>query len=189
VKAKVAFSTGGRSWTEEADLVSLAGEAFKRHGYSVEKEGTWLLQTVSGFMILPQLVGIHPLDKGGVQTLTTMRTNHPTLAPAGVFEYQHSTGNSIADSISKGFDQWLQTDFVPLLDALRPKPESCTTLEMAFPAREGKPARARRAVLGPVAHFMQDPPGEAGQSASEKHQFCPCCLLTNSFEAFREYIE
>ena len=189
VEAKVAFSTGNRSWTEEVNLVRLAAEEFKKHGYPIVSEKTWLEHTDSGFVILPQLVAIQPLDGGGVRTATTMQTNHPKLAPDGVFEYQHSAGNSIADAIAKGFNQWLQTDFVPLVDALRPKPESCTALEMAFPAKDGKPARVRRAVLGPVAHFMQDPPGEAGQSASEKHQFCPCCLLTNSFEAFREYIE
>ena len=99
-------------------------------------------------MILPQIVEIHPLDKGGVRTVTTMQVNHPELSPDGVFEFQHSTGDNVADSISRGFDQWLQMDFVPLLDALRPKPEACTVLEMALPAKDGRPARVRRAVWG-----------------------------------------
>jgi hypothetical protein len=189
VEAKVAFSTGDKSWTEEVDLVRLAAAVFKKHGYAVTNEKTWLQHTESGFTILPQLVGIQPLDKGGVQTATTMQINHPTLCPDGVFEYQHSAGNNIADSITKGFDQWMQTDFVPLLDALRPKVETCTSLEMTFPAEEGKPARVRRAVLGPVAHFMQEPPSEAAEHATEEHPFCPCCLLTKSFEAFKELIE
>jgi hypothetical protein len=189
VEAKVAFSTGDRSWTEEVNLVSLAAAVFKEQGYSVTNEKTWLLHGDSGFMILPQFVGIQPLEDGGVQTVTTVQTNHPTLAPGGVFEYQHSMGDSVADSVAKGFDQWVQTDFVTLLDALRPKPESCTALEMAFPARDDKPARVRRAVLGPVAHFMQDPPSQAAENAPEEHPFCPCCLLTNSFEAFRDLIE
>jgi Family of unknown function (DUF6348) len=189
MEAKAAFSRGDHSWTEEANLVSLAAAVFKKHSYSVADEKTWLQHTDSGFMFLPQLVEIQPLDDGGVRTVTTMQTNHPTLSPDGVFEYQHSTGNSIAESISKGFDQWVQTDFVPLLDALRPEPESCTALEMAFPARGGKPARVRRAVLGPVAHFMQHPPSKAEETAPEEHPFCPCCLLTRSFEAFRDLIE
>jgi hypothetical protein len=189
VEAKVAFSTGERSWTEEVNLVNLSAEVFKQHDYSVVNEKTWLLHRDSGFMILPQLVGIHPLDSGGVRTVTTIQTNHPVLSPTGVFEYQHSAGDTIADSISKGFAQWLQTDFVPLLDALRPKPESCTTLEMVFPAKDGRPARSRRAVLGPVAHFMQNPPADAGDSTPEEHPFCPCCLLTKSFVAFRDFIE
>jgi hypothetical protein len=189
VEAKVAFATGDKSWVEKVDLVSVAAAVFKKLGYTVANEKTWLQHPDSGFIILPQLLGIHPLDRGGIRTVTTMQTHHPTLSPEGVFEYQHSTGDTIADSISKGFDQWVQTDFVPLLEALRPKPTSCTAMEMAFPAKEGKPARVRRAILGPVAHFMQERPKKPEQDPPEEHPFCPCCLLTNSFEAFRELIE
>lgn len=189
VTAKVAFSTGDRRWTEEVNLVSLAAAVFKKQGYSVANEGTWLQHAESGFTILPQLVGVQPLDDGGVRTINTVQTNHPWLSPGGVFEYQHSADNSIADSISKGFDLWVQTDFVPLLDALLPEPKSCTALEMAFPAKAGKPSRARRAVLGPVAHFTQEPPGVADENSPDEYPFCPCCLLTKSFEAFRDLIE
>ena len=189
MEAKVAFSTGDRSWTENVNLVSLAAAVLKQRGYSAVTEKTWLLHGDSGFTILPQLVELHPLDDGGVRTVTTMQSNHPKLCPAGVFEYQHSTGNNVADSISRGFDQWVQTDFVPLLDALLPQPETCTALLMEFPAGDGRAARVRRAVLGPVAHFMQEPPSTPDDNAAEEHPFCPCCLLTNSFEAFRELIE
>jgi hypothetical protein len=189
VEAKVAFSRVDRRWSEEVNLVRLASAVLRERGYSVTNEHTWLLHGDSGFAIFPQLVGIHPLDDGGVRTVTTLQTNHPKLSPSGVFEYQHSTGNSIAESISQGFDQWVQTDFVPLLDALRARPESCTVLEMEFPAKEGEPVRVRRAVLGPVAHFTLEPPNQRGGDASEEHPFCPCCLLTKSFEAFRDLIE
>lgn len=189
VEAKVGFVTGDRSWTETVHLVSLAAAVFKKQGYSVTNEKTWLLHQDSGLMILPQLAAIQPRDDGGVQTTTTMQINHPTLVPDGVFEYQHSIGDSIADSISEGFDQWVQMDFVTLLDALRPEPESCTAMVMDFPAMEGKPARVRRAILGPVAHFMLEPPSQTEENAPEEHPFCPCCLLTNSFEAFKELIE
>jgi hypothetical protein len=188
-EVKVAFETAGRSWTEEVNLVDLAAAVFKERGYLVTNEKTWLLHSDSGFTILPQVVEIQPLDNGGVRTVTTMQTCHPTLSPTGVFEYQHSAGDSIADSISNGFDQWVQTDFVPLLDALQPQPETCTTLVMEFPAKGAKLARVRRAVLGPVAHFMQQQPNKPEESAPEEHPFCPCCLLTQSFEAFRDLIE
>jgi hypothetical protein len=78
----------------------------------------------------------------------------------------------------------MQTDFVTLLDALRAKPEHCTIMEMTFPAKDGKPERIRRAVLGPCTHVAKTPP-----DASQEHPFCPCCLLTNSFEAFRDLFE
>ena len=188
IEAKVAFSNGERSWSEEVNLVSLAATAFKSRGCQVANQKTWLLHSESGYMIQPQLVAIQPLEDGGVQTTTTVQCNHPTLVPDGVFEYQHSTGDNLDDSISKGLDQWLQTDFIPLLDAARLKPESCTMLEMTFPA-DDRPARVRRAILGPVAHVVQNPPARPEGNGSEEHPFCPCCLLTNSFEAFRELIE
>jgi hypothetical protein len=188
VEARVALSTGDRSWTEKVNVVNLAAEVLHKHGHAVTNEKTWLQHADSGFMILPQLVAIQPLE-GGVQTVTTVQVNHPTLAPRGVFEYQHSAGDSIAAAITKGIDQWVQMDYAPLLGATRARPESCTVMEMAFPAKDGVPARTRRAILGPVAHFMQQPPGQAEGNASEEHPFCPCCLLTRSFEAFKELIE
>jgi hypothetical protein len=189
VEAIVAFSTGERSWTEHVNVVDLAAAVLKKLGYAVANEKTWLRHADSGFLLLPQLVGIQPLEGGGVRTVTTVQTNHPTLAPGGVFEYQHAADDTVAESVSKGLEQWVRTDFVTLLDALRPRPESCTAMEMAFPVQGGKPARVRRAVLGPVAHFMQEPPARTGEGPPEEHPFCPCCLLTNSFEAFRELIE
>jgi hypothetical protein len=189
VNARVAFATGERSWVEEVNMVSLAQAVFEGRGYSVKNEKTWLLHRDSGFAIYPQFVEAHPLDRGGAQTTTTAQTNHPTLAPAGIFEYQHATGDHVAESISKGLDQWVQTDFVPLLDALRDKPEHCTFLEASLPAAQSKPARIRRAVLGPVAHYMQNPPNTPDECASEEHGFCPCCLLTKSFHVFKPLFE
>jgi hypothetical protein len=186
VDGRTGFSTGTRSWTEEFNLVSIAASVFKTRNISVGKEPTWLEHAESGFIIQPQLVGLQPLDDGGVQTVTTIQVNHPRWISEGLFEYQHSTGNSIAEAVSWGFDQWVQTDFVTLLDAVRPRPETCTFMEMISPATEGKPQRIRRAILGPVAHFMEKPPARA---EDDPHPFCPCCLLTNTFEAFRELLE
>jgi hypothetical protein len=60
-------------------------------------------------MLTPQFVGLNPLEQGGVRTVTTIQVNHPQLVPEGVFEYQHSTGDSTAESILKGFEEWAQT--------------------------------------------------------------------------------
>ena len=196
VGGKVAFTSGARSWTEEFDTVTLAASALQQQGYAVRAEKTWLVHPDSGFILLPQLVELQPLTNGGVRTVTTIQTNHPRVAPEGLFEYQHSTGDDSPNSIRSGFDQWAQVDFPPLLDALRAKPETCTMLKMEFPASEGKPARTRRAILGPVMHFVAAPPANAqenacasGGAAGDPHPFCPCCLLTRSFKAFQEFVQ
>jgi len=196
VDGKVAFARDAMSWTEEFNTVTLAASALKQQGYAVRAEKTWLVHPDSGFILLPQLVELQPLPDGGVRTVTTIQTNHRRVAPEGLFEYQHSTGDNAANSIRSGFDQWAQVDFPPLLDALRAKPETCTMLEMAFPASEGNPGRTRRAILGPVMHFTAAPPASAqentcasGAETGETHPFCPCCLLTRSIQAFQELIQ
>jgi hypothetical protein len=186
-EAQIEFSTGDRSWTEEVNLVDLLARVLQERGYAVTPHETWLEHPDSGFVLLPQLVAFQPLEQGGVRTVTTIQTHHRRLVPDGVFEYQHAAGDTIENAIRSGLDQWVQTDFVALLETLRPRPETCTTLEMEFPETGGKPARLRRAILGPVAHFMANPPPEGG--AEEEHPFCPCCLLTNTFQAFKDLLE
>lgn len=188
-EAQFALAGRGRESVEEVNTVDLAATVLKARGYKTTNCGAHLLHAESGFVILPQLVSVHPLDDGGVQTVTTVQVNHPAFAPAGVFEYQHSTGDTLADSLCKGFDVWVRGDFMALLDALEPVAKACPSMVLDFPAREGEPARARRAVLGPVAHYMSQPPQVATESGADEHPFCPCCLLTRSFEAFRPFLE
>lgn len=196
---KVAFSNAERSWSERYDVVASLASVLGEHGHVIHKEESWLVHKDSGFILIPQRAYLQPSDKGGVRTTTTIQTHHPALVPDGVFEYQHSNGGSVEDSIRKGFDQWTQTDLVTLVDALQEKPKTCTTLQMTFPEKDGKPAYLRRAILGPVAHFVQNPQIHAKQEAGsrgnvpgdqcESHEFCLCCLLTNSLETFKELIE
>ena len=177
------------TWTDEVDLVPLAGSALTAGGHAVEQRTGWLHHAESGFAITPRIALIQPLPDGGVRTATTVQVNHPTLVPDGVFEYQHATGDTLAEAISNGFSQWAELDFVTLLDALEPVPRSCLTLQFDFPAAAGRPARRRRAVLGPVSHVAASQLTEASCSEDGGHSFCPCCLLTRSFDAFRSLID
>jgi len=131
----------------------------------------------SGFLIQPQLGELQLLEGGGVRTVTTNAGQSPDVDPRSGLRVPAFDGNPVVSSLTRGFDQWLQTDFVALPDALRVKPQSCTMMEMTFPAEDEKPQRIRRPVLGPVTHMAQTPP-----DATEGHPpFCTCCLLINSF--------
>ena len=196
----VAFQRAEKSWTESFNLLDLLASTLTKKGHSVQSKESWLVHENSGFILIPQIVELQPLDEGGVRTTSTIQTNQDALMPNGVFEYQHSTGDHVEDSFRKGFEQWVETDFVALLEALKPKPEICTSLEYKFPPKTGMPAQCRRVILGPVTHIIQNPkaraeqqvpeaPGRTQEDHCEDHEFCPCCLLTNSFEAFRELIE
>jgi hypothetical protein len=192
-EARFDFSNGERRWTEEVNVVHLAARTLDRFGYAMTDHGSWLEHPESGIIIQPLLADAQVLEAGGVRTVTTVETSHPVLVPDGVFEYQHGAGDTVAESILTGFDQCVQLDFVTLLDALLDEPETCSTLNMTFPTQDSKPALQRRAVLGPTAQYMQQPPeaadSDCGCADEEEHPFCPCCLLTRSIDAFRSLIQ
>lgn len=188
VEAKVAFTNGSRRWTEQVDVVEQTAAILQGRGHEVVRHKGWLTHRESGFQLQPLLAHFEPLEDGGVRTVTTIQVNHPQFAPDGLFEYQHSAGDGLVAAIAQGIDQWIQLDFVPLLEALRPKPAQCTCMEMRFPEQEGNPAHVRRVIFGPIMHYMQTPPPEPVCGEGDDHCFCPCCLFTRSAEAFHPLI-
>ncbi len=189
--ARVAFANGEKTWTEEFNVVSAASEALSRTGHEVLSHETWLEHCSTWYSLHPRLVELHPLENGGVRTVTTLEIRHPRLVPSGIFEFQHATGDTSQESVISGLEQWAKLDFVPLLDALRETPALCMVLEMTLPESNHARQLKRRAVLGPVAHYAQRPAAadDATRVGDEaEHPFCPCCLLTTSFEAFKSLL-
>jgi uncharacterized protein DUF6348 len=185
---QVEYARGDKSWSETFDVLAIAESVLEAKGHAIRRRESWLELPASRFTLLPRFVELHPLDSGGIKSTTTMQVNHPTLCPAGLFEFQHATGDDIADSIRKGIVQWAEMDLVTLLEALQPNPATCTLLKMNFPPKNGHPERSRRAVLGPVTHWQERPPAE-NEKEDEAHCFCSCCLLTRSFETFKEFFD
>lgn len=181
-----ANSDGVESWTEDLNLVMIASQILADADHSVKPRESWLELPEFDLRIEPQIVDIVPMETGAVRTVTTIRVQHPTLIPNGLFEYQHAAGQTLKESLESGFDNWRQLDLLTLLDALRDKPQNCTMLEMEFPASASAPPRVRRVILGPVMHYQANPPAGA---VEDEHPFCPCCLLTNSMEAFMSAFE
>src|SRR5262249_19279878 len=132
----------------------------------------------------PRMAGFQPLEPSGIRTATIIRVRHPEVIPQEIFEFQHYAGNDLQHSLTKGFESWAQVDLVVLLEALRDKLQVCTAMEMTFPETDARPARERRVILGPIAHMAA-----RAELAPSDHPFCPCCLLTNTFEAFRAQLE
>jgi hypothetical protein len=102
------------------------------------------------------------------------------LLPAGTFEYQHSYGDTRKRYLTRGFDLWAQVDLVVFQDALRNELAHCTSMADELGGR----APAARAVRPRGA------PRRAAEAAEEEeHPFCPCCLFTNTWDAFKPQIE
>jgi len=170
--------------TSEPDVAEMAASVMEQRGLAVARDGAWLRHRDSGIGIRPHLLQSQA-SGSFVRSVMVVMTSHPRLAPDGIFEYQHAVAGTLSEAIRSGFDQWLQIDFTVFLDALRDRPEHCMTLEWRF-QRDGAPERIRRAVLGPVAHMVTHPERASGDG---EHPFCPCCLLTNTYEAFQRFIE
>jgi hypothetical protein len=173
----------------QQDVVQLAALVLERRGHAVTRHDTWLEHRATKFTFRPRLTELHRMKDGGVRSVSTITTSHPELAPNGIFEFQHATGEDAVIALYRGFDDWAQLDLVVLMDAERDEPEHCATFELTYPPREGMAPLHRRALLGPVVHFAPGAAAVAGGSKEDDHSFCPCCLLTNTFEAFRPLAE
>ena len=167
------------------DLVQLTAGVMEQRGYAVANHGTWLEHRDSSIALRPHLVDFHDQSTGRVKSTSTITVSHPDLIPDGIFEYQHAIGATLNEALCSGFDQWLRIDFVVLLDALRDQPETCSAVEFKW-ERGNTPDRNRRALLGPTGQMVEH--GEPARDDVE-HPLCPCCLLTNTYDAFAPFIQ
>ena len=123
-----------------------------------------------------------------VRTGTTIQIHHPVLFPDGIFEYQHSVGATLDEALNEGFRLWLESDWYVLLDVATDKASDYMRLEMTFDDVE--PAFKRRISFGNVLHYYEYPPAVSAETEHEdEHDFCPCCLLTHSLEAFQPLLQ
>lgn len=166
--------------TEESfDFLEQLRAMLEVAGQPAAVRGDWLVLDGSGLYVRPELFEVGPQDGGGVRSSTVIAAAHPDHIPDGVFEFQHSLGESLQASSMTGFENWLALDLPPLLAAVEGT-SGLNEMIMEFP--QPAPLR-RRIVLGDVLQRAAHP-----AEGPEAHPFCPCCLLTNCLEAFSEEI-
>jgi hypothetical protein len=179
--------SGAVSRREAFDAVAALERALARRGQQAIRDGDALQLEDAQLTLLALVAKVEARPDGGASTATTVEVFHPCRFPGGAFEYQHSTGKTVDESIEAGFDQWAQVDLAPLLDSLVAKPRVCPTLVMEFPANANEPPRRRRVVLGPVRCMQQRPRAADGEGQCHE-PCCPCCLITNSLRAFDDLL-
>jgi hypothetical protein len=184
VRVSVNFSNAERTWTEPVDVLKSMSAVLESGSYSHSVRASWI-ELDSGFIIQPRFLSLRPVAKGGAQTVTTVEVSHPGGIPSGIFEFQHSAGDDAGQSITKGFETWMQCDLPVFLDSMEHKPKHCTLLEFEMPGTETTGPRKRRIVLGPVAHLVTR---SAEKPKDEKHPFCPCCLFTNTVAVLKQRV-
>ncbi len=175
-----AFSNAERSWEESADLLEILHRALRDAGIEAKARQHWL-EVANGVTLEPQFVSVDS-QPSGVRTVTTIQVCHPRFPAPGFFEYQHAIEPAMSSAFSAGFRSWLEIDWPVIADALRGSSLECMMMSTRRETQDGTdPARERRVLMGPVSHLVQRPAGPG----EEAHPFCPCCLTTQSFEAFR----
>jgi hypothetical protein len=180
---RVGFSRANRTWEEEANVLTALISLLKSRGMRPRHAQEWLALS-NGLILRPQFVSLQPRDDEAVATTTTIEVNHPVLCPEGTFEYQHSIGNTLGDSVGKGIASWADVDLPVFMDALRDTPQECTAVVKEVVA-DTRPKRKRQILFGPPVHAVTREVRESGQA----HDFCPCCMLTGCFDAFQEVVE
>ena len=179
---RVTLKNAQKSWEESDDLVASLAGTLKGLGHEATVMGDWV--EAGGFSLLPQVVNVEPLDSAGVRTSTTLQISHASLIPAGIFEYPIASGTDVRDSFAKGFRSWAEFDLPVFLDALRDEAKTCMVMQMT-PGSESTSVLPpdRRLIFGPTLQMAQNPETIRGD-----HDFCPCCLFTNSISAFDELL-
>lgn len=171
--ANWAFNDGTRSWKEPMNLVTTLERLLTERGRTVQVEGPVILDLDSQLSLLPLLQTMKPGQKS-VSTTTTIEIKHPTRILAPVFEYQHSAGPNLEESLLAGFRQWYDSDFITLLDATRDKGVDCMELAMD----------QHRVTFGPLilGRQLDLPPDDSD------HPPCPCCLFTQTIDAYKPLV-
>lgn len=163
------------------DLVELLRRALEEEGFIAHRrEGG--LELDNGLTLQPRFLEMEGSD-GRIRSATTLQTNHPTLCPEGLFEFQHASGETPEDALLNGFRNWAQMDFATLSAALKDT-DACMTMRFVLPD-----GRTRHIALGPFTHYMAEPPAADTPAAEEAEEFCPCCLFSSAHEALMPYVE
>jgi len=180
VSMHATFTHEGRTWKESANLVECLDHALKECGHTgAIHKGHVRLE--NGLIMHPRVAHFAALDEGGARTVTTVETSLPGRIPPAIFEYQHSSGKTVVESITSGLKNWAQLDLPAFLESLEESPKNCITIGPGKVESETPAEIYRRIILGPVARFAQDPDKH---EEGEHPPFCLCCLFSHSIQAF-----
>lgn len=108
---------------------------------------------------------------------------HALLFPEGLTEFQHALGSDTGSASEAALKQWLTIDYPVLQQALKQQPD-LTVIELPLAGSSATEPLYRQIILGPVAHLASLP-----AKRKEDHPFCPCCLISESMEAFHELLQ
>ena len=174
---RLAMSNGGERCIS---LVGRLAEALRAKGEKVKERKSWL-ELPEGLRLLPQFLSAERKEDGCWQVTTTIEAIHGGHFPSGIFEFQHTIDPDPERAVVQGFEQFADLDFPVLADSLRDTLKDCTALRIARATSPLNLPLARRVVLGPPMHFLNEQSG--ADPELDAHPFCPCCFFTHLGES------
>ena len=173
------------------DVYAVASAAFAAAGHGVSLRDGVLQHDTSDIVVALSLFDVHTTSNGAIRTSVGVELRHPRFGAEALYEYQHSHGDSAEAACRTGMEQWIRVDFAVLIDALRAEPQDSLCMRMRFAEDHVLAGKTRRVLFGPVMHY-----GAAATTtdanacpADGTHDFCPCCLLTQNMDAFKNLLE
>lgn len=170
-------------------LQQLLAHTLDELGIATEEQGQRLVLE-DGLQLVPHVVDIAAQSDEHWRTSTVIEVYHPLIEDV-LFEYQHSGGRSQITSLHDGFNQWARMDLVTLRDAVQPELQRPSMGIGYTDEATGQPYQ-RQVVLGPTGHYQQRPPEASALPdghEDDDHDFCPCCLFSNSMQAFSDQLK
>lgn len=168
---------------EDSSLTRILDTILRQEGFDAALSNNSVVLS-SGIRLRCELLEAVSFSDDRFRTSTRITAFHETHFPAGLPEFQHSIGATAEHSIAAGFSAWAKMDLITLQDSIRKTPRDCTVMEIEIPPEIDAPSKRRQIILGPVGHLASH-----SLPAGEEHPFCPCCLMTQSFDAFGELLE
>ena len=181
---RVAFANAQKSWEEKDDLAASLATTLNALGHEATVK-----RRLGGTRrrILVGAAGRERRAHG--RRRREYRHHDPDVARGAhaqrIFEFQHSSGTDVRDSFAKASRAGRSS--ICRCSSMRCEQSPRRAWSWKWQGQESKSllAQDRRLVFGPTLQMAQKPE----TSAPAEHDFCPCCLFTNSIDAFDELHE
>ena len=149
----------------------------------------WIHVKDNGYYLLPLLINFSHDEDSGFKMYATIQVHHKEIFPDGIFEYVYPQEQAVdlVDGLFDLFRTWVDLDWETLTDCLNLKNSKYMSVEielkdvvkhifygsvLSYPNVDSEKLKAKGIDPDP---YIDD--------------FCPCCLFTNSMEAFDDQIK
>lgn len=180
----LAADTKDLETTTDLTATQILADALKNEGFEIQQTDSHIALP-SGIKLAAKFIESARINAENIRTSTFTVASHEHYFPDGLVEFQHSGGLNLEESLLSGFSSWAKMDLITLEDSVRIKPLHCSVMEMQLPEKEDTESLSRQVIFGPIGHLVTD----SSIDGDSEHPFCPCCLFTNSFSAFRDLFE